>query len=187
MEDSYANRLVTHAEEKRIIAQKAVRLVEPKTSLYLDSGSTAFCLASLFPDIPCVVTTSGLTCAMELSKLQNPTLQMPGGLMNKNSYSVNGDVSVSTVGQLNFNMAFLGVTGYLSGGRFVTSVAEDYLLKRTVVANSQRVIILMDSSKVGKVGTYTIASVDDVDTIVTDGSLPSKEVSFLESKGIIVL
>ena len=186
-EDSYANRLVNNAEEKHLIAQKAVRLFRPKTSIFLDSGSTAFCLAALMPDEECVITTPGITCAMELSKLQKPKLRMLGGVINKNSFSVNGDVSVAEAADLNFNIAFLGATGYIPGVGFVTSVTEDYMLKKTVVENSQKVVMLVDSTKVGKLSTYTVAPLGKVDTVVTDGRFREEDLAVLRDAGITVL
>lgn len=186
-EDFYTNRLVSNTDAKQLIAHKAVKLLQPKDSVYLDSGSTAFFLSGLIPDLELVITTTGLTCAIELAKLHNVSLQIPGGMVNKNSFSVNGDVSVAALKSINFNTAFLGITGYLSDGRFVTSVAEDFLLKKTVVANSQQVVILMDSSKVGKLGAYTIATLDEVDVVICDEELPVSIRSKMESKGIIVI
>jgi DeoR family transcriptional regulator of aga operon len=186
-EDSYSNRMVSNLEEKQDIARKAAALIMPKTSIYLDSGSTAFCLASLIPDFECVITTTGITCALELSKLRYPLVQMPGGFINKNSFSLNGDTSVTYLDHLNFNIAFLGVTGYIPGKYFVTSVAEDYMLKRTVMKSSQKVVVLMDSSKLDKLGAYTIARLDEVSTVVTDGHMDRDLVIAMERKGITVL
>lgn len=186
-EDSYANRLVNNVEEKRLIAQKAVKLLRPKISVFLDSGSTAYCLACIMPDEEYFITTSGITCAMELSKLQRPHLRMLGGVVNKNSFSVNGDVSVAELSDLNFNIAFLGATGYIPGRGFVTSVPEDYMLKKTVVENSRQVVMLVDSTKVGKLSTYTIAPLCRVDMVVVDDGFREEELAAIREAGVTVL
>lgn len=186
-EDSYANRLVSNVEKKRLIAQKAVGLLRPKISVFLDSGTTAYCLACIVPDEEYIITTSGITCAMELSKLPKPRLRMLGGSVNKNSFSVNGDVSVAELTDLNFNIAFLGSTGYIPGRGFVTSVEEDYMLKKTVVENSQQVVMLVDSTKVGKLGTYTIAPLSKVDTVVVDDGFREEDLAAIRAAGVAIL
>ena len=186
-EDPYANRMVSNAEEKLLIAQKAVKLLSPKTSIYLDSGSTAFSLASIIPDEEYIITTTGITCALELSKLNRPIIQMPGGIVNKNSFSLNGNSMLPYLSDMNFNIAFIGVTGYIPGKRFVTGIPEDYMLKKTVVKNSRRVVILMDSSKVGILGTYTIAELEEVDTVISDDKLDAEVAAVMERRGVKVL
>jgi DeoR family transcriptional regulator of aga operon len=67
---------VTNVEAKKIIAQKALKLITPGLTLYLDSGSTATLLASQMEDQSNLIVTSSLSCAMELaraSQLKTPS------------------------------------------------------------------------------------------------------------------
>lgn len=49
--DDFLNkRSFRNIKEKQIIAEKAINLLKPDTTIFLDSGSTATILASLFPD-----------------------------------------------------------------------------------------------------------------------------------------
>ena len=51
---------------------KALKLVRPNTTVFLDSGSTATSFASAMADEKMLIFTSGLTCAAELSRLERP-------------------------------------------------------------------------------------------------------------------
>ena len=68
-DDLLSRRSARNAEAKQIIAEKATALLRPNTTLFLDSGSTATAVARCIPDQPMLIYTSGLSCAMELAKL----------------------------------------------------------------------------------------------------------------------
>ena len=186
-EEAFPNRMMEHREEKQLIAEKAVTLIEAQQSIFLDSGSTATFLAEAIPDIEVDIFTTGLTCAMELCNLQKARIQLIGGKANRNSYSTNGDVGVAQILSLRFQVAFLGATGYIPGYGFVTTVADDYILKRTIVKNSKKIVMILDSSKEGKEGTYLFAGLTDVDVIVGDGQLSQKAKEDLKKHNIIIL
>jgi DeoR family transcriptional regulator of aga operon len=186
-EEAFPNRMMEHKQEKQMIAEKAVALIEAHQSVFLDSGSTATYLAEAITDIELEIFTTGLTCAMELASSQKARVQLIGGRVNQNSYSINGDVSVAQILPLHFQIAFLGATGYIPGRGFVTTVADDYILKRTIVQNSKKVVIILDSSKEGKEGTYLFASLTDVDVIAGDGQLSQKAKNDLIKHNIVIL
>ena len=106
-EDIIQNRLLKNSEEKKTIAQKMVPLIEDNMNLFLDSGSTCTILAGQMPDRQYSVTTIGLTCALELSRLNHPKIVMVGGRVNQNSHSVNGSVSIAQLENEYFNMAII--------------------------------------------------------------------------------
>jgi DeoR family transcriptional regulator of aga operon len=186
-EDSYPNRMRDHMAQKKEIGRKAASLISSHTSIFLDSGSTAMSLADCMPDMEIEVFTTGLTCALELARLKNVNIQMLGGKVNKNSYSVNGDASVIRAQALHFQISFMGVTGYIPGRGFITRVADDFALKQTIVHNSQKTVVIFDSSKVGQDGTYTFASMDEIDVAVTDADLPREAKEDLLRYGIEIL
>lgn len=186
-EEAFPNRMQEHKEEKQSVAEKAVALIEAHQSVFLDSGSTATYLAEAIPDMELEIFTTGLTCAMELCGLQKARVQLIGGKANRNSYSTNGDVSVAQILPLRFHIAFLGATGYIPGRGFVTTVADDYILKRTIVQNSKKVVMILDSSKEGKEGTYLFAGLEDVDVIAGDGQLSQKAKADFKKHHIVIL
>ena len=47
------------------------------------------------------------------------------------------------------------------------------LVKRLMVERAGKKVILMDSSKCGKILPYTFGNVEDVNYIITDGELPA--------------
>ena len=186
--DDYLNRrAIRNLQEKEEIAKKAVKLLSPNTAVFLDSGSTTATLARLFPNQPNLIYTTGLTCATELSELSEPTVWVPGGKLNRYSISLYGTSVVRELEQVNFHQTFLGVTNYSSETGFTCGNSEEAILKRTAIRQAEKVIVLMDSSKTGIKGTYTICSLDDIDILISDGHLSADFLAECQKHHVTVL
>lgn len=171
-DDLLGRRAARNAEAKQLIAQKALTLLRPNTTFYLDSGSTTTALAKVIPDEPYLIFTSGLSCAMELARLAAPRVMLPGGILNRYSLSIAGIQTVQELQRVNFDLLFLGVTTYHPDTGFACGVEEESLLKRAALARAGQVAVLMDSSKVGLKSTFSICGLADVDYVISDGQLP---------------
>jgi len=186
-EDAFIQRSTSHMAEKQLISRKALQLIKPGSTIFLGSGSTAHELARIFPDGNYTIVTTGMNCAIELSSLSQASVLMLGGAVNKNSFCVNGSLAASMLEMMSFDLAFLGVSGFLPGHGFCTSVIEDYVIRQRIVAQSDCTAILMDSSKVGRKSIYIFAETGKVDYVISDDNLNVDTVNELSSEGITVL
>ncbi len=173
-DDMLSRRLVRNIEAKQLIAQKALGFIRKDTTIFLDSGSSTTALASCMLDQSNLICTNSLTCAAALSRLNKPAIQVFGGAMNRYSMSVCGIHTVKEAQRVNFDQAFMGVTGYCSQTGFTCGVDEEAVLKKTVMGQAEQVILLMDSSKIGVKSTYSFCGLDDVDILISDGCLPKE-------------
>jgi len=186
-DDLFNRRSKRNAEAKKLIARKARDLAGENTSIYIDSGSTATEFSKVFPDGRYLIFTSGISCAMELARLADAHVYVVGGRLNPYSLSVNGSRSLAYMENINFQTAFMGVTGYISGRGFTCGSEEECELKRAVIRKSDKVVLLMDSQKVDITSTFTYADLEDIDIIVSDGMLNEKTVREFEKAGVTVL
>jgi len=173
-DDYLSRRIIRNSNEKKEIAKKAVKLLLPNTTIFLDSGSTTMMFAHMFPNQANLIYTTGLNCAIELADLSEPTVLILGGNLNRFSISVYGTSVVEELKYVNFSQAFLGVTNYDSKTGFTCGNNEEAILKRTAIRQSEQVIVLMDSSKIGKKGTYSICGLKDIDVIVLNENVPKE-------------
>lgn len=171
-DDLLGKRAVRNVEAKQLIAEKAVKLVRPNTTVFIDSGSTTTLMTNLFPDVQCVIFTNSLSCGIELSKLTKARVYMVGGLLNRNSLSVVGYSAIKEMDPVNYDMAFLGATSYDDQLGFTCESAEDNAIKRMAISKSVQNIILMDASKLGRRGSFTIGQLNEVTDVVMDGNVP---------------
>lgn len=186
-DDAFDVRASRNPEEKLLIVKKALKLLRPGMSVYLDSGSTAIHMASQFPDDSYMVFTSGINCALELAKLKNVRSHLIGGEINRNSLSVNGVRSISEIGRLNFNVAFLGTTGFGERTGFNCAVEAEAELKRAVISRTEQVVVLMNSQKVGQIHPFTFAEPEQIHTVITEGKLDERAAERFRAAGTELL
>lgn len=185
-DDLLSRRSARNAEAKQIIAEKADALLRPNTTLFLDSGSTATAVARCIPDQPMLIYTSGLSCAMELAKLEKPHVSLPGGSLNRFSLSVCGAQSIQTMEGINFDL-LLGVTSYSPETGFTCGVEDEARLKQTVLRRCEQKAVLLDSSKIGLKSTFHICELSDIDIVISDGKLPVEFLQACRNAGVTVL
>ena len=170
--DDFLNRKsVRNIPQKQKIAEKALALLRPDTTVYVDSGSTTTMFARQFPDQSNLIYTTGLSCATELANLSQPTVMLPGGKLNRYSQSVFGFSAIKELERVNFHQAFLGITGYHTDAGFSCGIRDEAILKQTAARQSDQVIVLMDSSKLGLKCSFNICGLKDIDIVVSDGNL----------------
>lgn len=171
-DDLLDNRIARKAEEKVLIAGKAVELLRPDTTIFLDSGSSTTALARAMPDIRILVFTNSITVAAELSRLERIQAFVIGGRLNRFSMSLHGSQAIDSIKKLSFDQLFLGVTSYQQGGGLTCGSDEEAALKRACIQQSDQVVALMDSSKIGRRSTFSICDLDSVDVVVSDDNVP---------------
>lgn len=186
-DDFLMKRFCRNQEQKKIIAQKAVKLLLPGTSVFIDSGSTTTEFAKYFPDQSHLVVTSGIHCVLELSHLSMVQTFMLGGKVNTSSLSISGSHACDEIRSLNFDIAFLGVTGFMEETGFTCGSEEEMYLKKMILQKSDKKVLLMDSSKIGISNTFSFALPEDINVIVSDGNLPDTVIKYFSSKNIEIL
>ncbi len=186
-DDYIGQRAVRNVEEKESIAKKAIEFIRPNITIFLDSGSTTTELAKIWPDQPDFIFTSSMLCAMELSKLKQPTVFVVGGELNKYSMSVCGLQAIESLKKINFDLAVLGVTNYSADTGFSCGVLMESYLKQTALKQAAEKIVLMDSSKIGKKSTFQICWLKEVDMIISDQNISSDFQIECENAGVGLL
>lgn len=175
-EDAYSIRAAENVEAKMKIAEKAVSMVESGRSIYFDAGSTIMYLARILPDNSYSILTSGANIALELVKKLKTSVVSLGGLINRNTLSASGPNAISSLDNINIDLAFMAASAFsIENGLTVSNVYECEL-KRKVVNRAKKVILLMDSSKINKVLPFTYANFEDINIWVCEKT-PSKEIA----------
>lgn len=186
-DDLLANRTSRSVEQKGEIARKAVDLIRPNTTIFIDSGSTTTALAAALPDIRLLVFTNSLTVAVELARLNQVVTYVIGGQLNRASMSVSGARATNNLGALAFDQLFLGVTAYERAGGFSCGLDDEAVFKAACMERASETIVLMDASKEGKRTTFPICTLADVDRMVSDGGLSQELLDDCASAGVEVV
>lgn len=189
VEPGLGERHDTRTEAKRKIAAAALDLLPASDgSVILDGGSSTSALADVLPaDRALYVATNSVPIAARLSASPAVTLHLLGGRVRGVTQTAVGDATVRAMEDLRVDVVFLGTNGISPAHGFSTPDEAEAATKRAMVRAAQRVIVLGDSSKLGREHLVRFAAVEDVDVLVTDGEADPGIVAELETMGIEVL
>jgi DeoR/GlpR family transcriptional regulator of sugar metabolism len=171
-------------KEKQRIARAALAYIEPEDTIYLDGGSTILELARLLRDRTNItVVTNSLRAAHELAG-HGPRLILVGGELRRLSQTVVGSMTRLTLAGLHMDKAFMGTIGLsLEKGLTTTEPGEAYT-KELVMAQARQVILLVDSSKIGKVSFARSGRLENIHVLITDKQVDRNFAKELRRKGV---
>ncbi len=186
-ERKFETRMQSKVVEKQEIAQKALELIYTDSTVFFDAGSSCVALAQMLPDIELNIFTTAPNIAMELSRLVHPTIHMCGGTLNRANQAVSGASTLAMLENINIAMAFIGVSGYTTDGGFTCGKEDEMQVKRLIMKKAACKVILMDSSKCGKIFPYMFGEMEDVDYVISDGKLPEEFLRLAQEANVTVL
>ncbi|RUS46267.1 DeoR/GlpR family DNA-binding transcription regulator [Cohnella sp. AR92] len=182
----YAEREITHAEEKRRIAEEAVKRIQPKDRILLDASSTALYMAMAMPDIPLTVLTNSIRVATELASKERIEVISTGGILAQRSLSFVGPLAERSLDAYHVDKAFLSCKGVHLDRGFSESNELQARIKSKMIGMADEVIVLADASKFGVQAFTFVAGLSDVDAIITDSRAEDSRIAPLRELGISV-
>jgi DeoR/GlpR family transcriptional regulator of sugar metabolism len=185
---AFALRKELHLAEKERIGETAAALVRNGDSIALDASTTAWQIARHLKDRrELTVVTNGLFVALEFLESPGVTVVMPGGSLRAASASLVGDVGACILERYHVQKGFFGAGGFTLDEGLTDTNQYEVELKQRMVERSKEVIAIVDSSKWGQVTFASLASVDSLDRVITDGAAPEEMVADLRERGIKVM
>lgn len=179
---------VRHAEEKRRIARAAAASVSEGMAVGLNGGTTATEVARALAGMQqLTLVTNALNIASELGVRPNVKLIVTGGLARSQTYELSGPLAESSLTGLNLDVAFIGVDGIDARAGCTTYEEVEAHTNGVMIQHAKRVIVVADSSKIGKVTFALICGVAAVDELVTDDAAQPDAVRELTEAGVRVV
>lgn len=162
-----------HLEEKCRIAANAELLIEDGDTIVLDTGTTTLELAKrIVNKRNLTVVTNDLKIASYLETYsEDSNIIMVGGLLRRGFHCTVGAMAADALANLNADKAFMATNAYSPEKGFTTPSIDQAEIKKLLMRISSEVIILMDSSKVGKVSFVKFADCSNIDKLICDDQL----------------
>lgn len=174
-------------DKKRCIAKAAINYVQDDDVILLDTGSTAYELAKLLPTIKnLTVVTYDFKIAEYLDLRSDAAIIFLGGQLRRNFHCSIGPLVINTLKDLNADRAFLGANGLDIDKGITTPNLELAAIKKEMISISDEVIVLCDSSKVGKASFAKFSEAEDCDFIITDSGISKEELEKLNQLNVDV-
>lgn len=132
------------------------------------------------------IVTNALTTAMEIASRPNLKVIMTGGVIRSSSFEVVGSLAENTFNAINVGTAILGTDGISAQGGATTHDETEARTNHAMVRHAQRVIVVADGSKVGRLTLARVAELDQIHDLVTDSSADAAELDRIAAAGVAV-
>jgi len=172
LELRFAARQQLNLDEKRRIAVRAVELIEPGSTIFLDGSTTAFQMTRLLRDMQnLTVVTTGLYAALELSFAPDVTTIVVGGILRRRTSSLVDTLSPKLLRRLHVDMAFLSCRGFSVDHGMMESDLREAQMKRAMAETASQKIALVDHAKFGHVYVATSLLPEELNLLIADTGL----------------
>ncbi len=189
-EPTLSEREPAFVPQKTRIAQAALaHLPKGGASALFDAGTTIARLAAAIPpgSLGTAVTNSVPIAAQLASADSAGQVNLLGGRVRGLTQATVGGETVSALGRLRCDIAFIGANGVSAGHGFSTPDPDEAAVKEAMVASARKVIVLADSSKIGVELLVTFAPLSAVDVLITDTGISDYDRAELAAAGLEVV
>lgn len=94
-----------------------------------------------------------------------------------------GDFATNVINQIYANLSILGVNGITAENGATTSNLQETIVNGKMVERcTGKVIIIADSSKIGKTHSFTSAQIQDIDILITGADADPEELRRIREK-----
>lgn len=172
---------------KKRIALAAIQFIKPNQTILIDSGTTCLQLAMNLPThFNFTVVTPSPLVATKLMYHDNIELILLGGKIFKPAVMALGATTNAMLQKIHFDSCFLGVCAlHPNKGLSINHLDEAETLA-TIIEQSEQVIALGTSLKLGKMGTYKVCDSNKLNLLVTDSHSDNKMLQLFQEKGVQV-
>lgn len=167
-----------HPSEKQRIAAVAAGLVQPGQIVGLNGGTTTTEVARALATradlngvtgpLALTVVTNALNIATELAVRQHVKIVVTGGVARPQSYELTGPLATGVLERVSIDLAILGVDGIDPAAGAMAQHEGEASINQLMGRQASRVVIVADSSKIGRRAFARICTPADIDVLVTD-------------------
>ncbi len=183
----FEERLQENNAGKATMAEKALKLIQPGSTVFLDASTTNLMLARVLPDINLNIFTTGPNIAIELCKVHNPSITLCCGNLNRKTMALAGQNTLEMLDKINIDLAFIGVSGCNAEAGFTCGTEGDMAVKAMVLRKARTKVIMCDKGKFSRLMPYTFGRLSDVDYLISDDAVPEAIVHDAKTNNVIIL
>jgi DeoR family ulaG and ulaABCDEF operon transcriptional repressor len=182
MRQPFDVRLHDNERKKMCIAKEAAALCSNNETILIDGGTTSYFMTKFLKGSSINILTNSIIIAYELVRTNNKVI-ISEGIITPNNMLILDFVNKRPFSHFNISKAFIPVEGFNFHGP-ISSDMFHMRMKSSLIAQSDSVIILLDSSKFDCNGTLRLCELDQIDTVITDGDIPPRYIELFKVKNI---
>ena len=179
-ETSFQLRENINLKEKMALCAKAATFLSDNMTLFIDSSST---LLNIVPYLNkynnLIIITNGLYVGADIITKTNHKLILVGGEVHPATNSLTGNIAFKNLSSFHADLSLMSCAGYdIRDGFFETSLDVSEL-KKEMVLNSDKTIVIFDNSKFGNKMLAKSFTVNQITNIITDHKFSEEELEML--------
>ena len=180
------HRMQTMVEAKRQLADAALDLVSPGSSVLIDDSTTALALAEQLPSRPPLTVISNFLAVVRLlAGVPGIDLVALGGSYFPAYDAFLGMHTSEALGSLHADVLFMSTTA-VTGANCYHQSQETVAVKRALMSAAARRILLIDHSKLRQRGLYELAPLTAFDLVLIDDGVAAEDLRALRDQGVPV-
>lgn len=184
---SVDSRLAERQEQKIQICKKALEFIPDRAILYIDTGSTALCMARLLrARSGYTVISCSLPVINELADSKNHVIAT-GGSVNSQTMSMTGMQTIEFLDSIKMDLAILGSSGFDRHKGPTTNDFDDGQIKKMAVRNACASIVIADSQKASYSSLKQYAGWHEIDHLITDSEFSEDTLHMLNEQTHVVV
>lgn len=157
---------------KSVIGQKAAQMVKDGDIIMLDASTSAYNVIPYLADFSnLMVITSSAKASFLLGQMGISNI-CTGGRMITHSFAYIGDEAEHTVRSYNADILFFSCRGVSLDGRLTDKSIEENSLRKAMMQQCRKKVLLCDSSKFDHVFLNTLCHITDVDDLICEAPIP---------------
>lgn len=183
-----AKRTDRFIEEKKQLVEKALGLLKPNMSIFIDGGTTNILLAESLPyDYRGSIITNNPLIPVKLVSHPHLEISLVGGVFDKASQITFGSAACQEIQNLHVDICFVGLSSIDTKYGITVGSHEESIIKREILKSSSICVGMVTREKIGKLATFTVGEANLFDYLVfEEGTSPTIYEQF-EELGIKVL
>lgn len=166
----------TNEIQKKLIVLKALKLIKEGNVVFLDGSTSTFFMAEYlneFNDI--TVVTNGIDTLTVLSSCGVNAVSTGGNVSKANNSVLVGPFAISTIEKIHADIAFFSCGAISKTGLLSDYYLDEVPLRRKMIENADKVVLLCDSEKFDRTETYSIGDISEIDYVITDKNISGFE------------
>ncbi len=170
----YSLREKENFDAKAIIGKKCLSLINDGDTIMVDSSSTALALLrELSARASIIVVTNNAKAPLILAETGVKCF-VTGGELAPNTYAYVGGYAEGFLRDFNADICFFSVRTLTEEGALTDNAIAENGVRRVMMANSRKSVLMLDSGKIGKACVSTLCRLSDVDFVVSESDISDK-------------
>ena len=175
-EQNFAAREAQDVAEKRAIAEAALALIEPGSTIFMNDGSSIMAVAKAIvaSGIELFVATPAVNVATALSENPKATVCLLGGFVRQTSLATSGPFAEAMVAQINADLALISPDGLSAESGLTFTHASDAALATCMSDKAGRTVAIAVGAKLQRterIGALPLSAVGEIITGSQDAVL----------------